>query len=485
MYMNKRAIQATSLMAGAVAALAGALPAFAQEDVGGVVPSVPQINMPQFPRPGFVPTVPGVGQQFPGDPSDVMQGVRNKMQKKLQDKGLSGFVPAGVPGVGQQLPGDPSNMMQGIRNVMQKELQEKGLTGGDMRVPGMRVGPAEFDDEGEERPGMRVGPDEMNVGNIRMRPGGVNMPGLQVDEDGEVRMRGMRVSSTSVELPGMRVGSDGEVRMRGIRVSSTSVELPGMRVDRRMMNASGTPSVMFERLGAAPDLASSFSDGFKKGVRERVEAAKGRAQQEIDKRIEALKAMIERIDGMKQLSDEDKNALKEELSRQIDALMSVKDSVVSDVSTTTLKADIGSITKSFRTFALTVPKSTITAAAGRIDTLANDMSVIGGKVQLLIDTAANAGTDVAALRSKFTEFEGLLDKARSEAAAARSTVADLAPDNGDETIYKSNIQALKTAQDHIQAAQKDLKDARNALSSIRKGLPKTSDSSSNGDQKSE
>lgn len=196
--------------------------------------------------------------------------------------------------------------------------------------------------------------------------------------------------------------------------------------------------------------------------------ARERGEKEIERRVENLNKMIFRIGEMKRLTLSDKSALSADLQVQIDALAALKLKLAGSA-TTTLKADLKSITDSHRIFALIMPKTAILASVDRIHVLVNQMETLGTKFETLI---ANASTtaNVSTAQTALADYKTKVANAEIQADAAASLVANLKPDNGDKNVQKANLQALKDAKAKIQLAHRNLVAARKDINTIRKSL---------------
>jgi hypothetical protein len=198
--------------------------------------------------------------------------------------------------------------------------------------------------------------------------------------------------------------------------------------------------------------------------------AKTKAAQEIDRRIKALQDLSTRISGMTKINAEIKTSITTNIQNQITLLSNLKVKIEADTDGATLKADVQSITQSYRVFALMMPQARITAAADREATILNMLAELGTKLQARIQAAATAGADVTALNTALTDMGTRLGSGQTHAQAAVVGIAALTPDNGDKTKMEANLAALKTARAEIQAAQQDFVAARKAAETIIKGL---------------
>ena len=84
----------------------------------------------------------------------------------------------------------------------------------------------------------------------------------------------------------------------------------------------------------------------------RIEKGQQRGDTMLDQRVTSLGALITRIQGMKYVSDSDKATIEGVLNSEISQLGNLKNQIGTDTSTSSLKTDVDSITKSYRVYAL-------------------------------------------------------------------------------------------------------------------------------------
>ncbi len=222
-------------------------------------------------------------------------------------------------------------------------------------------------------------------------------------------------------------------------------------------------------------MMGSSTRGFRGGMmgsstlQQRIANMNDRGGHMLDQRTASLQKMLSRIGSMKNLSDSQKAALTSEIQSEITNLNNLKTKISTDTSTTTLKTDIQSITKSERIYALVEPQTNVTAAADRVNTLITMLNTVSTKIQtrLAADTTASAN---ATVQSSLADLSAKLADANTQATAATTEVAGLQPDNGNQTIFQSNEAALKDAHSKIQTAQKDIVAARKDIDAIIKVL---------------
>ncbi|MDD4989244.1 MAG: hypothetical protein PHV42_02360 [Candidatus Pacebacteria bacterium] len=205
-----------------------------------------------------------------------------------------------------------------------------------------------------------------------------------------------------------------------------------------------------------------------------------RGEKEIDRRIDALNKLNDRIQSAKRVSDAGKSDISLEVQAQITDLTTLRAKIAADTDEATLRADLKSITASHRIFALVMPQAAITAAAFRIETIANDLKTIETKLQTRITAAQTAGKDVTVLNATLNRITAELADALTQAQAAKDKVASLKPDNGDKTTADANRAALLAARADIKVGTTDLQSARKDAESIIVALktPKSGDKNS-------
>jgi chromosome segregation ATPase len=196
-----------------------------------------------------------------------------------------------------------------------------------------------------------------------------------------------------------------------------------------------------------------------------------RSDQEITQRINSLNALLNRIDEMQKVSSSEKKYLSSAIQSQIADLTNLKTQIGNDSnSTSSLRTDFQSITKSYRIYMLVIPQGTLTAAADRIMTITSTTAALAAKLQTRISEAQTAGQNVSALQSSLSDLNAKVTDANAQAQAALNEITPLMPDNGSSTQMQANTATLKDARSKIATAQKDLIAARKDAGIIVKGL---------------
>jgi len=192
---------------------------------------------------------------------------------------------------------------------------------------------------------------------------------------------------------------------------------------------------------------------------------KARGDKEIDRRISALNGLLTKLSNMKKLPSGDKSTLTSQVQNEINSLTTLKSKIDADTDLTTLKSDVQSIIKSYRVFALFIPKVHILAAADRMETSADLLSQVAKKLQDRINKAQAAGKNVSSLQTTLTDMQNKIADAKTQYANAQSLVTPLTPEG-----YPGNKSVLQQARSAIKAGAQDLKAAHADIKTIRQGL---------------
>lgn len=261
------------------------------------------------------------------------------------------------------------------------------------------------------------------------------------------------LATLALAAPAFALPAGAQARLNaesGLRIGASTT--PGARAEAREQQKEARTEAREAKMG------------------EREAAAKERAQKEIDRRIQALTQLKDRVQGMKRVSDDGKASVDATVAAQIATLTDLRARIDADDSTTTLKADMQSITKSYRIFALVIPQGHVKVSADKIHTAVDSMTALVAKLEARIGEATTSGADTTALAATLADAKTQLTSAATAADAAVALTASLAPDNGDKTAMDANKKALQDARAKIQAALKALDTARKDLRDIATGL---------------
>jgi hypothetical protein len=199
--------------------------------------------------------------------------------------------------------------------------------------------------------------------------------------------------------------------------------------------------------------------------------AKDHANQEIARRVTSLNALATRVNAMTKLSASEKSTLSATIQGQVTLLNALQAKIDADAnSTSSLRADIKSITLEYRIYLLVIPQVQIQVAADRVMTIADILATLAGKLQTRITAAQSAGKNVGGAVAALADMNAKIADANVQVQAAVNETIGLKPDNGDKTIMQANTAALKDARTKIRAANQDLITARKDAGVVVKAL---------------
>jgi hypothetical protein len=200
------------------------------------------------------------------------------------------------------------------------------------------------------------------------------------------------------------------------------------------------------------------------GVKEQIqnkksETLQNRAQKELDRRIESLNKLINRINEFKKISAEQKSALAAQIQTEINALTGLQAKIKLDTDPIALKTDVQSIMSGYRVYALFIPQIQIIASADRMLTTADDLTIIYDKLK----SRASGGD--SSLQTLLADMQTKITDAKTQAQNAMNAVIPLTPEG-----YPGNKTILENARKTLQTGQQDLVTARDDAKQIVKGL---------------
>jgi TolA-binding protein len=227
----------------------------------------------------------------------------------------------------------------------------------------------------------------------------------------------------------------------------------------------GTLSIVATSVFAEDSSSSASPVGTNQKQTQRISNLKTRADTEISRRINDLNKLIDRLNGMKRLSDSQKTTFVSGIQSEVSSLSTLKSKIDADTDVATLKSDVQSIVGSYRVYLVFMPQIQIMSAADRIDTSILSVNSMVTKLNDRIGKAKAAGSDVTAVEALVADMTAKSTDAQSQADSASAEVASLTPSG-----YPGNTSQLKDARSKIQAATADLKIAVTDAQTVIKDL---------------
>ena len=218
---------------------------------------------------------------------------------------------------------------------------------------------------------------------------------------------------------------------------------------------------------ALPVSAASSTTNVTKVV-DKLQKERAKGDTAITNRLNDLNALLVKISDMKNVSSMFTDRMNSMVQSEKDNLNNLKSQIDTEASSTALKGEVGSITKSFRIYALVIPQANVAATADKVKNVGAMIAAVGDKIAVRIND--NAFVDMTALQTKLTDLKSRITDADTLADQAISITAVLKPDDGDKTTLDANNTALKQARDYLKNAQQDIKTARTDLTDLLKGV---------------
>lgn len=261
-------------------------------------------------------------------------------------------------------------------------------------------------------------------------------------------------------------------KTKTIAVGCASILLFASPVYALGVSMKSEADIAAKAAGASTTVKAKAEAKIEAAGQNRLEKGKDRGEKEIDRRVTILNDLSARVQAMVRLSADTKASIAASIQGQISALSNLKAKIAADTEIDALKADVKSITESYRIFSLVIPQGHIIVAADKLTFVATNANTIVGKLSARIDAAAAAGKDVAALKTKLAEMQTKISDATTQADAAVTAVAALSPDNGDKTKAQTNTQTLKDARAKIKEGLQDMVTVKADAHAIVKALAK-------------
>lgn len=221
-----------------------------------------------------------------------------------------------------------------------------------------------------------------------------------------------------------------------------------------------TPTVSTPSATVLPTHSTSPRPTRQQRENNQLEKLKERANREIDRRIEKLKALIEKITAMKRLTAEEKKKLTDEVLGEITKLQNLKTKINNDTDMATLIADIRSIVQAYKEYRVFMPKIEIVAQADRLQDVVEDLSK-------LADSLKQKATQPQ-MQTLLTSMQNHITNAQTKIKQARDIALNITP-----RIYPGSNSEFNKARDLLRDARKEAHAALEDAHQLKKMLGDT------------
>lgn len=198
---------------------------------------------------------------------------------------------------------------------------------------------------------------------------------------------------------------------------------------------------------------------------QKTEIAKARAELEIVRRISALNKLIPKINSAKKVSSIQKSALVSEINSYVSYLSSLRETIAKQINFQGLIGNVSTLSASYNSFAVIVPKAHGVVIADKINTLGDKFTKTSNKLIEKMEKLRSSKKDVTSVQKTVGHMLFMMGDAsnRSEIAAAR--VFPLTSEG-----YPKNKSILLDAKSRLQKSSKNLRlaalDAQKIVSSL-------------------
>src|SRR3989344_9487674 len=221
-----------------------------------------------------------------------------------------------------------------------------------------------------------------------------------------------------------------------------------------MLSPSSTTALYAQNTPASPT-----GTGIKNNVgqEQQITNLKQRADKEITRRVTSLNNLLKKLNTMKRLTDQQRSNFSSQIQTEISNLNNLKIKIDGDTDLTTLRADVKSIVASYRVYALFIPQIRLFAAAGKTTNIADQMSLLAGKLQTRIQNASAQGKNVTPLQTTLSDMQTKIADAKTQSQNVMKTVVVLSPAGypANQTVLLDARAILKTAHQDLVLARKD------------------------------
>lgn len=220
-------------------------------------------------------------------------------------------------------------------------------------------------------------------------------------------------------------------------------------------------AIVISSLTAMPAFAATTTAT---STAKKVEKMQTQETKMIDVRIDSLNKLATRIQGLRNISEPQKASIVTQIQALISGMNALKEKVQTEASTTVLKGYRDELTKNYRVYALAIPQLNILAAADRITSIADAMSIVGVKLTQRLGSSTDATTKA------LSDLASRITSAKTLAQDAVGLVAPLLPDQGDKDKMSANLKTMKDARAKLKEAQKEIVAGRKDIGDVLKIL---------------
>ncbi len=178
-------------------------------------------------------------------------------------------------------------------------------------------------------------------------------------------------------------------------------------------------------------------DSSEKRMVARVDKVQDKTVEEIDMRVEGMKKLIDKLNGMKKITSDQKAKLVAQVQTEIDSLLAIKASLTTETDLEKLKNLRKSVVTSYRIFAIFIPRTNLLAYG---------------------DSLINIADKMLSLENISEEAKTLINQSKEKTLGAMNLALTIVPSG-----YPENKTVLQDVKRELLEARKLLNEARKLL----------------------
>ena len=223
-------------------------------------------------------------------------------------------------------------------------------------------------------------------------------------------------------------------------------------------------------LATAPAFAQTTTASSDPAPPARLTDLKARADQAVKDRLTQIDTLSGRLSGAG--ADCGQNAdVAGQLASDRTGLQSLDATIQAETDYAKARTEYRQIFTDFRIYWLQTPKTDQVVACDRESKADATLTALKQKIQSRIDEAKAKGYDVSGAQAAVDDMGAKLTDATAQSTQASSSVADLQPDKGDQSVLTSNLAALAKGRQDLHTGWSDLQaarqDARTAIDDLK------------------
>lgn len=201
---------------------------------------------------------------------------------------------------------------------------------------------------------------------------------------------------------------------------------------------------------------------------QRLERIKREASRLIEKRLNSLNRLLERVNNYSKLTQDEKSSLASSIQVNIDGLNALKEKINADTDVETAKADAKTIITNYYIYRMFEPKIRLLLATDRLQDLSANLSNTSVSLQNLINTLKSEGKDTASLQVLLDDINSQLSTINTTLSNDEAKLNSLTVSSDFTTILNQVRQDLRLVKTNFAKIRSDIAQMRSVLNELTK-----------------